>query len=84
MLDQKQLDLLSRAVAEELRTRRESANLSKNQVATASGLAVSFVSYLESGLRKPTVETLARLASVYGTTTSDLLRSSEDRVGQRG
>lgn len=80
MVDQKQLDLLADAVASELKARRAAAGLSKNEVATRAGLAVSFVSYLETGVRKPTVETLARLAVVYETTASQLLASSEARV----
>jgi transcriptional regulator with XRE-family HTH domain len=80
MVNQNQLDQLSRAVAAELRGRREAAGLSKNEVAARAGLAVSFVSYLESGARKPTVETLARLADVYQTTASELLVQSEVRA----
>ena len=68
MVDQKQLDLLADAVASELKARRDAAGLSKNEVATRAGLAVSFVSYL------------ARLAAVYETTASQLLASSEARV----
>jgi transcriptional regulator with XRE-family HTH domain len=73
----KQLELLSSRVAAELKSRREAAGLSMSKAAEKAGLAVSFVSYLESGKRKPTVETLARLAWVYGTTAAKLLESCE-------
>jgi transcriptional regulator with XRE-family HTH domain len=80
MVDQRKLDLLSDLVAKELKSRREAVGLSKNEVATRSGLAVSFVSYLESGKRKPTIETLTRLALVFGTSASDLLAVCEKQV----
>jgi len=80
MVDQRKLDLLSDLVAKELKSRREAAGLSKNELATRSGLAVSFVSYLESGKRKPTIETLTRLALVFGTSASDLLAVCEKQV----
>lgn len=80
MVDQRKLDLLSDLVAKELKSRREAVGLSKNELATRSGLAVSFVSYLESGKRKPTIETLTRLALVFGTSASDLLAVCEKQV----
>ncbi len=73
----KQLELLSSRVAAELKSRREAAGLSMSKAAEKAGLAVSFVSYLESGKRKPTVETLARLAWAYGTTPTKLLECCE-------
>lgn len=48
-----------------------------NQTAAQAALAVSFVSDLESGKRKPTVETLAKLAWTYGTNASEVLARCE-------
>jgi|GEM_PF-2542515 len=70
-------DLFSEALKNELIEIRNRCGLSKNEAATRAGLAVSFVSYLESGKRRPTVETLAKLAWVYDTTPSAILLKCE-------
>ena len=68
-------------LAQELRIRRESLGLSMNEVATRAGLAVSFIGYLETGQRKPGVETLCRIAVAFGCEASDLLKAAESRNG---
>ena len=48
---------------EALRKRRESLGMSMNRLAEESGLSLSMISFVERGLRKPTLETLLRMAS---------------------
>jgi len=72
---------LSELLREELTQRRLAAGLSKNETAVRTGLAVSFISYLESGKRRPTVESLAKLAWVFGTTPSEILATCERALG---
>jgi transcriptional regulator with XRE-family HTH domain len=50
-------------VAELLRKEREKAGLSMNEVAHRAGLSQQMVSYVERGMRNPTLETLLRIAS---------------------
>ncbi len=68
---------LSELLRNELIRRRTESGLSKNQTAAKAALAVSFVSNLESGQRRPTVETLAKLAWTFGTNPSELLACCE-------
>ncbi|BCU75836.1 helix-turn-helix transcriptional regulator [Luteolibacter sp. LG18] len=71
---------LSELLRSELEARRVAAGLSKSELAAKAGLAVSFVSYLESGKRRPTVESLAKLAWVLGTTPGEMLCGCESRL----
>jgi len=71
---------LSELLRSELVRLRVAAGLSKNETATRAALAVSFVSNLESGQRRASVETLAKLAWVFGTTPSEILKSCEDSL----
>lgn len=79
----KQADRISAELAKELRKRREALGLSMNEVATRAGLAVSFIGYLETCQRKPSVETLSRLASAFGCQAYEILEAAE-RKASRG
>ncbi len=68
---------LSQLLRKEIVKRRIEAGLSKNETATRAALAVSFVSDLEHGKKRPTVETLAKLAWVFGTTPGEMLTTCE-------
>lgn len=74
---------LSEALAKEITFLRSERGLSKNQTATKAGLAVSFVSDLESGKRRASVETLAKLAWAFGTSASAILAKCERAVRYR-
>lgn len=50
-------------VARILRRERERLDLSMNEVAQRSGLSQQMVSYVERGMRNPTLETLLRIAA---------------------
>lgn len=71
---------LSELLKNEIIRRREQCGYSKNETATRAGLSVSFVSDLEHGKRRPTVETLAKLAWVFGTTPSEMLAECEKEL----
>lgn len=77
---QRQADLLAAAVAKEIQTRRLAADLSMNQIATRTGLSVSFIGYLERGQRRPSVETLAKVAWALGVSLTDLLSRVEPPI----
>ena len=73
---------LSELLRLELIERRTKAGLSMNQTAAQAALSVSFVSNLESGQRKPAVETLLKLAWTYGTSASEVLMECEKKLDQ--
>jgi transcriptional regulator with XRE-family HTH domain len=66
-------DILA-GLARRLRTLREGARLTQDELARRSGLSVSFTSLLERGERSPSYETLFALASALDVPVSELLR----------
>ena len=60
---------------------RESMGMSQNELAKKSGLAQSSLSYLESGEKSPSVETLECICKGLGIPLSDLI-SPETRIFQ--
>jgi transcriptional regulator with XRE-family HTH domain len=81
MLPRKTAESISKILAKEITAKRVALGLSKNETATRAGLAVSFVSDLESGKSRASVETLVKLAWVFGTSASELLAICEKEAG---
>lgn len=77
MLPKESAEKISQILARRITAKRTAMGLSKNETATRSGLAVSFVSDLESGKSRASVETLVKLAWVFGTSASELLAVCE-------
>ena len=73
-------EAISEVLAKEIVALRTEKGLSKNQTATRAGLAVSFVSDLESGKRRASVETLVKLAWAFETSASVILAKCEASV----
>jgi transcriptional regulator with XRE-family HTH domain len=73
-------DQLTEALAVELRNRRKAKGLSMNELATRTGLAVSFIGYVERGERRPSVETLAKIAWAMDSTAAEILDAAERPV----
>jgi transcriptional regulator with XRE-family HTH domain len=57
-----------------LRQERERQGLSMTEVAERAGLSQQMVSYVERGMRNPTLDTLLRMAQALETDPSELLR----------
>lgn len=74
---QSRADKLTENLATELCDRRKGIGLSMNELATKTGLAVSFIGYLERGVRRPSVETLAKIAWALGFSASEILEVAE-------
>lgn len=55
---------LHKRIAQAIRQAREQKNLSMLAVAEQAGLSQQMVSYVERGIRKPSVDTLVRIAHV--------------------
>lgn len=75
----KRLDQFKVAVREELRDQRTSLGLSMNRLAEKAGLSQQSVSYLERGIRQPSMESLARICNAMSIRLSDFIRKVEDR-----
>jgi transcriptional regulator with XRE-family HTH domain len=61
--DKKSQQAVCSRVAQILRKEREKRGLSMNAVAERAGLSQQMVSYVERGMRNPTLETLLRIAA---------------------
>ncbi len=71
---------ISEALAKEITALRLEKGWSKTQTASRAGLALSFVSDLENGKRRASVETLVKLACVFGISPSLMLARCEKKV----
>ena len=65
------------AVGPRLRALREKKSLTLVAVSQLTEISASTLSRLESGQRKPTLELLLALATVYGVTMDDLVETSQ-------
>jgi transcriptional regulator with XRE-family HTH domain len=65
------------ALGEVVRMRRHAAGLTQEQLAAAAGMHVNYVSQIERGGYRVTVEKLRDLASGLNTTASSLIDESE-------
>jgi transcriptional regulator with XRE-family HTH domain len=70
--DKSQQAVCSR-VAGILRQEREKRGLSMNRVAERAGLSQQMVSYVERGMRNPTLETLLRIAAAMEMDLAEIL-----------
>lgn len=60
-----------------LQTERERQELAMLTVAERSGLSQQMVSYVERGMRRPTLETVLRMADALGVDLAELLRQAQ-------
>lgn len=73
--DKSQQAVCSR-VAHLLRQERERRGLSMNLVAERAGLSQQMVSYVERGMRNPTLETLLRISAAMEINLSEILNQA--------
>lgn len=74
------LETVAAAVAAQLRRERERRKLSMNAVAELAGLSQQMVSYVERGLRNPTLDTLLRMTHALDTDLADLIAAAQRQV----
>ena len=67
-------------VARLLREERLRAKMPMVRLAKKSGLSVAMISYVERGLRSPTLDTLLRIAAALGVDLSKLLKQAAKRA----
>lgn len=77
MLSFKQVQAFGSAVARILREERERQGLSMNAVAERSGLSPQMVSYVERGMRAPTLESFFRLCHALSIDPSDVIMRAQ-------
>lgn len=65
------------AVGPRLKELRQRRDLTLNELADETGVSISTLSRLESGLRRPTLEQLLPLARAYGVTLDELVDAPE-------
>lgn len=73
----------SKALATVLRGLREEKNLSQLELASRAGISNQYVGYIERELRRPTVETLARLAIALDCPVSDICKRTEELLSKK-
>lgn len=56
-----------------LQKARKTAGITQEQLADMVNLSVPYIGYLETGLRKPSLKTLKKLAKALGVKVSDLI-----------
>lgn len=66
-------DWSSMTIGEKIKHSRESMGLSQGKLAKISGLAQSSISYIESGNKKPNIETISILAKALDLPVSFLI-----------
>ena len=71
------LEMVANAVAAQLRRERLRRKLSMNAVAERGGLSQQMVSYVERGLRNPTLETLLRMAVALDIDLAKLIATAQ-------
>jgi transcriptional regulator with XRE-family HTH domain len=66
-----------------LRTLRKGKNLTISQVSGRSGISTAVISKLERNQSRAEIDTLFKLARVFGMNATDLLRLAEQRTAQQ-
>ncbi len=80
VLDLKQLETIASRVAELLKEERQHRQLSMSTVAERAGLSQQMVSYVERGLRNPTLDTLLRMAAAMKLDLAELLAAAQRKA----
>ena len=74
---------VSSEVAKAIRQLREQRGLSMTQLAAQAGLSRQMISFVEHGLRNPTLDTLLRLAAVLKVDLADIIRDAEAAAAKK-
>jgi len=68
-------------VARQLNAERTRRNMSMTRVASDAGLSQQMVSYVERGLRNPTLDTLLRISKALHIDLWKIIKTATDREG---
>ena len=78
MLRDEDIQGIGKAVAAELRRRREALGLSRNGLAQKAGISVQSVCFIEGGVNSPSLSTLLRICQALETELENVLRLAGD------
>lgn len=70
-------------VAQQLKAERIRQQLSMTHVADKSGLSQQMVSYVERGMRSPTLDTLLRIAAVLDVDLWQVIKAASEQTKKR-
>jgi len=65
-------------IGDELKSARERAALTQEELAFRAGVHRTYISLLERGKKSPTLEVLQRISKALGVRMSDLVRALDD------
>jgi transcriptional regulator with XRE-family HTH domain len=77
---QEEFDRVSAAIATHLRQARLARKLSMNAVAERGGISQQMVSYVERGIRNPTIETLLRMSVALDIDLAEVIADAQRQV----
>ena len=80
MSEQSEREAIGAAVIETLRKERKRQNLSMIQLAEKAGLSQPMISLVERGMRKPTLDTLLRIAKVLEVNLGRVIEKAISKV----
>ena len=64
-------------IGRRIKERRLLANYSQEQLAWEADLSATYISYIENGTKKPSLESLVSICNVLGITVDDLLAGNQ-------
>lgn len=70
--------MVMRIISQRLKDKRKETGLSLEQLAEKAGISTSYLAYIEMGRRKPTLETLQKLAAALHIPMSELVKAPKD------
>ena len=74
-------EVVAKSFAAELIKLRKARGISMNELSVRTGLARSFITYMEKGERIPSLETLARIGYALGVSPGELVKRTEEAAG---
>jgi XRE family transcriptional regulator, regulator of sulfur utilization len=81
MQAKKWAEIVAKSFAAELIKLRKARGISMNELSVRTGLARSFITYMEKGERIPSLETLARIGFALGVSPGELVKRTEKAAG---
>ena len=76
MVDTKEVEKLCAEIVRLLREERERQGVSMLRVAQRAGLSQQMVSYVERGIRRPTLDTILRISAALNLDLADVVQNA--------
>lgn len=73
-------DQISKIVGEVIRDLRKEKGLTQEKLAELAELHVNYISFLERGMRQPTLNTLISISTAFKIKVSDLIKRVEEAL----